>query len=395
MKDTNKIELSKEDLQKLKKTLKVYTNYYKVLYRFNQPLAEEFIKKNQFYQMEKYKKKSNKKHSDECSHENKSQTKIYIIKEKMNNIEKNLYDISSSFYYQSNLNELLLFLSNKYKSITAKGLSQGMSINDESKRHLMHHLLLEGVPCYILDKLKNKLKQYEGSISEQPMLLAHPSNVKDKSYLNFLMSDNVKQIIENDYTIITNKIYDNIENYNLFNAFKYLYLEGHFEDYSNNESFKRTDFLLSYHINFFDNTKHQIISKISQMIYALPFELNMKYPNFQLQTNDYFQCSYFRENHSYINKTYESSFNNDTGKKLTYMLVLFSNETELNNRKIEINLYSQSNEKLIKKVVLDKPLTGVLFKTRKIIYEIPNRNIPFIIISYYIHGPIDKSNYSC
>ena len=68
----------------------------------------------------------------------------------------------------------------------------------------------------------------------------------------------------------------------------------------------------------------------------------MKYPIFQLQINDYIQCSYFRENFSYIGKCYDSSFDHDTGKKLTYLIVLFPNEVILTDRYIEVNLYEQN-----------------------------------------------------
>jgi hypothetical protein len=232
---------------------------------------------------------------------------VYIPKDKLNNIEKNIYSIHESFYYPSNLNALLLFLETKYTKILSSGLQQGMTINKESERELMHRLLLEGIPFYISSLLKTKLKQYEESISEQPMLLAHPSSVKDKSMLNFIPKQNIEEIIKSNYTVILNKIYTDLPQYELYSQFKYLYMQGEFEDESIKDNNHRSDFIFNFHINFFEKSKHKLITKLTHCLYALPFELNNNYPTFQCQVNDYVQCSYFRENFSYVNARFSGN----------------------------------------------------------------------------------------
>ena len=78
------------------------------------------------------------------------------------------------------------------------------------------------------------------------------------------------------------------------------------------------------------------------------------------------------------------------------MVVLFPNEVSLSDRYVDINLYEQDkpSDNNAKKttVKLDKPLSGVIFKTRKMGYEIPKRDIPFILLSFYMHGPIDPNS---
>ena len=256
----------------------------------------------------------------------------------------------------------------------------------------MHRLLLEGMPFYIYNLLKNKIKKYEESISEQPMLLANPSSIIDKKMVNFLNGENIQNLINENYTLLDRNIYENIDlnNYEIYNQFKYIYIEGLFEDESIKDNLNRSDYVLNFNINYFEKSKHKIISSLTQAIYAMPFELNMKYPIFQLQINDYIQCSYFRENFSFIGKCYDSSFNNDTGKKFTYVVVLFPDEIELSKRKCNIKLYDQSNQELIQDIVLTKPLSGFIFKSRKVFYEICKHDIPFILMFYFIHGPIDK-----
>ena len=86
----------------------------------------------------------------------------------------------------------------------------------------------------------------------------------------------------------------------------------------------------------------------------------------------------------------------DTGKKLTYFIVLFPNEVSLSDRYIEVNLYEQvkPDDKEVKKNVikLEKPLSGIIFKTRRISYEVKKRDIPFVLLSFYMHGPKDPNN---
>ena len=391
--NASKKELSKRDFIDLKHILKQYANWYKALYHFNPANAEEYQKKQEYY----FKKRGNpsKEHIEKypnCKNIFKMETKFYIPKEKMNNIEKNLYEIYESFYRPININEMLLFFESKFEKIKKKGESEGMILTRESEKELMHRLLLEGMPFYIYNLLKNKIKKYEESISEQPMLLANPSSIIDKKMVNFLNGENIQNLINENYTLLDRNIYENIDlnNYEIYNQFKYIYIEGLFEDESIKDNLNRSDYVLNFNINYFEKSKHKIISSLTQAIYAMPFELNMKYPIFQLQINDYIQCSYFRENFSFIGKCYDSSFNNDTGKKFTYVVVLFPDEIELSKRKCNIKLYDQSNQELIQEIVLTKPLSGFIFKSRKVFYEICKHDIPFILMFYFIHGPIDK-----
>ena len=76
--DKNKLELKENEFKSLKKVLKVYTNYYKALYNLNPSLAEDFLKKNEYYLNEriKQKKANNKEQKDDCCYyENKTRTK--------------------------------------------------------------------------------------------------------------------------------------------------------------------------------------------------------------------------------------------------------------------------------------------------------------------------------
>ena len=314
----------------------------------------------------------------------------------MNTYEKQMFEIYESFFSPSNLNSLLLFLEEKFSKILKKGQSQGMILQEKEEKDLIHKILLEGIPFYISDLLRKKLKDYENSISEQPALIANPMSVTDKKMMNFLSGENVKCLVNNLYTVINKNIYENIdiEPYEMYNQFKYMYDEGLFEEKVNDTT--RSDFIFNFHINYFKESKFKLVNNLTEAIYSMPYELNMKNPQFQLQVNDYIQASFFRPNYSEIKKIMESSMEYDTGKKLTYLIVLFPNEVSLSERFIEVNLYEQNkpNDKDGKKhaIKLDKPLSGIIFKTRRMSYEIPKRDIPFVLLSFYMHGPKDPNS---
>jgi hypothetical protein len=132
---------------------------------------------------------------------------VYIPKDSMNNIEKNLYEIYESFYYQANLEKLLGYMNERFTRITKQGVNDGLILDAVSERELVHRIMLEGLPYYIQDQLRNKLKAFEESISEQPMLLAHPSGIEKKELINYIESKYIADLVKNNYVIINEKLY--------------------------------------------------------------------------------------------------------------------------------------------------------------------------------------------
>jgi hypothetical protein len=253
---------------------------------------------------------------------------VYIPRDKQNNIEKILYEIYESFLYPLNISELLNYLSTKYNSILESGFKDGLKLDKDTEKELLHKICLEGIPFFILEKIKFSVKNFEGSISEQPMLLAHPSGIKNNDLINYLESYSIEQLVKNDYFFVDKKIYYQIDEYKIFDEFKYLYAEGYFDDISLKFP-QRKDFIFKFNLNFFNKTKHLQINELCKFIYYLPFELNSKFANLSLQINDYAMVSFFKENYGTIKMNIDSSLENDTGKKLTAIIPIFSRDLEV------------------------------------------------------------------
>ena len=128
----------------------------------------------------------------------------------MNNIEKILNEVHSSFFYQSNMEELLSFLSDKYEKIKNTAYKQGLTLDSTTERDFLHRFMLEGITSFYADKLKEKLKQFEESISEQPMLLAHPSNLEKnfESLTEKIPAQYIDRIVNTGICLVNSKIYE-------------------------------------------------------------------------------------------------------------------------------------------------------------------------------------------
>jgi hypothetical protein len=124
----------------------------------------------------------------------------------MNNFEINLFEIYEQFYYPSSIDKMLTYLNEKFEKITKQGVKDGLKLDKEAERELIHKLMLEGIPYYLNEQLKNKMKSFEESISEQPMLLAYPNAVK-KNLLNFVDPKYIAKLINDNYVSLDEKLY--------------------------------------------------------------------------------------------------------------------------------------------------------------------------------------------
>ena len=129
-----KILMPKEELIRLKNVLKQYRNVYKTLYLTNPTAAEEFLQKQEAYFKKKEWSENHLKNHPNCEKIFKQNTKIYIPKDRMNTYEKLLLEIYESFFTQSNLNSLLLYLEEKFSKILKKGEKQGMILQEKEEQ---------------------------------------------------------------------------------------------------------------------------------------------------------------------------------------------------------------------------------------------------------------------
>lgn len=128
----------------------------------------------------------------------------------MNNIEKNLNEIYEKFYYPVYILELIDFLQEKHEKIISKARKDGMIMESDYEKDFLHNIFKEGVNYFLYNKLTKKLKEYEESISSQPMLLAHPRNITEdheKEMLTTIESSYVSLLIKNNWVFIEKPIY--------------------------------------------------------------------------------------------------------------------------------------------------------------------------------------------
>lgn len=193
MKEEKTKEINETQYRSLIKVFKKYTNLYKILYYIDPAKSAEFLKKQEFY-FSKYNKDKKEKHHNHDHHEgcNKLERKMFIPKDEMNNIEKLLDEIATTSFYKGNFDEVLEFFSEKYDRIVQSGQKDGLKLDEKSEKELLHKFLVEGVPFFFTNKLRQRLKTYEESISEQPMLLAHPSSITKKELINLIEPNYIK-----------------------------------------------------------------------------------------------------------------------------------------------------------------------------------------------------------
>lgn len=122
----------------------------------------------------------------------------------MNNVEKNLSEVYEKFYYPIYILELTDFLDEKIKKISEKGGNNLDNMKHDEKMEFFHFVFKEGVNYYIYSKLTAKLKEFEESVSSQPMLLAYPNNV-DSKFLNYYDSKCILELLKNGVYIEENK----------------------------------------------------------------------------------------------------------------------------------------------------------------------------------------------
>lgn len=125
----------------------------------------------------------------------------------MNNIEKNLKEIYDKFYYPTYIEEIVEFLNSKFYKIIGKAKSEGYEMKEDVEKELMHNVFKEGVNYFLYEKLVKKAKEFEESISHQPMLLAHPNNVENKELLDCVKSSDINSLITEGYCLIEKPIY--------------------------------------------------------------------------------------------------------------------------------------------------------------------------------------------
>lgn len=98
----------------------------------------------------------------------------------------------------------------KYSNIVRGGTKEGLVLDESSERELLHKLMSEGVNRFLSSKIRQSIFDYEGNISEQPMLLAYPNSIEDKEMLNHIESRYISSLINEGFVKIDSAVYSNM-----------------------------------------------------------------------------------------------------------------------------------------------------------------------------------------
>lgn len=131
-------------------------------------------------------------------------------------------------------------------------------------------------------------------------------------------------------SILTCKKYFYRNHFELYDELKYIYHENRFQLVEEKNMYA---YVLKYKNIFFEKSKFSNLINMSRSIVYLPYEFNSKCPFLGLQTNEYVNVEYYKAGHSFKDYFIESGLDikNDSGKKISIMIFIFSNSTQVIN----------------------------------------------------------------
>ncbi|EGR28451.1 hypothetical protein IMG5_174900 [Ichthyophthirius multifiliis] len=376
----------------------------KYIYLIDQKEADLFKDRNTYYYNKKRENKEQKKNHTHCHNnintENQPKNgqccttffaKIYIPKSEQTHIEKSAIEALDKHKLPYLLPELLDYISKKFFKLKNDGIKDNLKWDKQTQGYLTAECLKGGCQQFFIQKIK------EFSIRDQSIETCNSFDLEKnhpKTQLNFLQSQNISQLINQGYTYIKNFINNTDFNINLYKEFNFLEIDGRFEEQVNEKS-GRSDRVLWVSLSEISDKDFKNFKEICVRLTSIPYELNEK-TQFLAQISELFQVSYFKNNGSYQEKHFDSSFegNQDNGRKLT--VLYFSNlDNDINCKdqgKIRIYpdfLKDDQNKYVEFETEVDSLL---ILKSRVIPYEIlPNNNQKRYIIRFWVTGPADKN----
>ncbi|KRX11086.1 hypothetical protein PPERSA_05195 [Pseudocohnilembus persalinus] len=370
--------------------------------------SDIFKQKNQYYHDLKHKDKQKNKHDHSqggcCG--STFHSKIYIPINERNQLEKVCGEVFDKHKLVNMIPEFLDFAGEKFFKIKEGGIRDNLQWDLKTEQYLLHEVMKQAVENFFLQKIKKLLQKDQKIDNAQPLLLATPAGWEQqnpKIKLNFLSPDSLKQLHEDNYTIIPNftKNLDYVRA--LYKELRFIERDGRF-DFPAGEEELRNDKILWLDLQQIDKDQFSKLYFICNILTSIPYELNKKDMKYYALSSEMFQLSYFSEHDTFQKVHMDSHFDSkkDTGRTLS-VLYFSNNEFDLKYSKTEIEkmqkeknavLRIYQNEEKSKHIDIEQQAdTLVLLKSRIIPYEIlPNKTEKKFILRFWVNGPQDKEN---
>ena len=238
----------------------------------------------------------------------------------------------------------------------------------------------------------------EQSYSKQPMLVAHPSHIKQLITASQAEGDQSEYVLQkaSGYSMeqISPELFESFLSESF--AVKSSFLECPLETLKAVESRvgillppdqrPRNDKHFDFNITQIEGIEeYKELHAVARLLYCIPFEMNMRASWLQLQLSEHFEVSYYQEG-LWHRKHIDSGFSKteadfDTGVKVTFLYAIGKGEAT-------VQIWVEGE---LKKEVAMTSNTLIIMKSRRVEYEITGKLGKLFIVYGKISGPVDTS----
>ena len=393
-------------IEKLSKILKKrFINIYRIINQIDPNQGDQFKRMNEYFFIQNHERKilesNSTPHHDHSQCLSQIYFKIYIPSNKMTTLQKLINNILIPYNFNYIVPKMLETLAQSYARIKNSGVKDKLSWDDQAEKYVLTEVLKEGCVVELTKVLREKIQEEQLCDSQQPLLLATPSTWYEKYpklKLDFLDPQILAELHKKGYAS-KYKFIDAIEyDKKLYEELTYFDFEGWFEAVSLKEVAIRSDKIMWMNLGDIKKEKSNALWHISNIFYALPFELNLKSNSFS-QISEIIQVSVFDQNEPGFHKLHwDSSFekNNDNGRKFSVLYFCYKGKINGNST---VNFYEyQENTKdpLLSFKLSIKSNLFVILKSRLISYElnIESMDEKLFILHFWVNGPANHINRS-
>eukprot|EP01066_Platyproteum_vivax_P003553 Platyproteum_vivax@DN14488_c0_g1_i1.p1 len=301
---------------------------------------------------------------------------------------------TADHYLQEILVEVVERAADIHAKVLHRGEKDGIDLPVEEANRLREDILQEALIRTIHKKVVEELRAGHNYDSSDGGLLANPAGYKNGP-LDWLASDTIRDLVVKGYGV-QHRFFGEQNRASVWKEIEMLEYDGKLLDLiQSSASPTRSDHICWLTPKDLDREHQATISKLLQILIAIPFELNKK-ANLLLQATGICQVSHFAKTGAFHKQHKDGGFGrHDNGRKVT-VLYLPNDPSwqESDGGYITISRHEPLREDspLVESTVeLERlPPNGdclILLRTRDMALEVECTNRKMFLISFWISGP--------